>query len=90
MMLSCASSPATSVASLTAALATRNLTQHVVYHSSDVVIVAVPHLDGDKSRIDAVGVGTVTISAVDPTSGITSSTGGGAAAVTVTAFGPTR
>ena len=69
---------------------TRNLTQHVVYRSSDLEIVAVPNADGDKSRIDAVGVGTATISAVDPASGITSGTGGGATTVTVTAFGPTR
>jgi uncharacterized protein YjdB len=63
--------------------ATRNLTQQVVYRSSDEAIVQAPNTDGDKSRIQAVGVGSATISATDPTSGVTSTTSGGDATVTV-------
>lgn len=66
---------------------TRNLTQHVVYSSSDPTIVAAPNPTGDKSRIDAVSVGTATITAVDPASGITSSTSGGDTRISVTAPG---
>ncbi len=64
---------------------TRNLTQHVIYRSSDAAVVTTPNADGDQSRIDTVGVGTATISAVEPASGVTSSAGGGDATVTVTA-----
>lgn len=63
--------------------ATRNVTQHVVYRSSDPEIVAAPNAEGDKSRVEAVSLGTATISAVDPVSGITSTTSGGDATVTV-------
>lgn len=64
---------------------TRNLTQHVVYRSSDPKIVAAPNADGDKSRIETTGLGSATISAVDPASGITSTASGGDATVTVAA-----
>ncbi|MEO6028502.1 MAG: Ig-like domain-containing protein [Candidatus Binatia bacterium] len=56
--------------------ATRNLTQHVTYQSSDAAVAAVPNVDGDKSRVETKGVGTATISAVDPATGITSADGG--------------
>jgi hypothetical protein len=62
--------------------ATRNLTQHVTYQSSNAAVAAVPNADGDKSRIEAKSVGTATISAVDPATGITSA-GGGDASVSV-------
>lgn len=67
--------------------ATRNLTQHVVYRSSDPTVVAAPNAAADKSRVDALGVGTATISAVDPVSGIDTSTSGGDTTITVTAGG---
>ena len=56
--------------------ATRNLTQHVTYQSSDAAVAAAPNADGDKSRIETKSVGTATISAVDPATGITSADGG--------------
>lgn len=72
---------------------TRNLTQHVIYRSSDTAVAAVANPAGDKSRIDAVAPGTASISAVDPATGISSTTGGGDATVTIaasTAEGPAR
>lgn len=65
--------------------ATRNLTQHVTYRSSDPAVAAVPNADGDKSRVEITGVGTATISAVDPVTGVTTSAGGGDATVQVVA-----
>jgi len=56
--------------------ATRNLTQHVTYRSSDAAVAAVPNADGDKSRVETKSLGTATISAVDPATGITSADGG--------------
>lgn len=66
--------------------ATRNLTQHVTYRSSDAAVAAVPNADGDKSRVEVTGVGSATISALDPATGVTSSAGGDA---TVSAIAPT-
>jgi uncharacterized protein YjdB len=65
--------------------ATRNLTQHVVYRSSDPTIAAAPNAAGDKSRVDALGGGPATMPAGDPARGIDTSAGGGDATVTVTA-----
>ena len=62
---------------------TRNLTQHVDYRSSDPGIVAAPNAKGDKSRIETVGIGSATVSAVDPESGVTSTASGGDATVNV-------
>jgi uncharacterized protein YjdB len=62
---------------------TRNLTQHVVYSSSDPGIVAAPNAPGDKSRVETVGIGSATVSAVDPESGVSSSASGGDATVNV-------
>ncbi len=56
--------------------ATRNLTQHVTYRSSDATVAAVPNAEGDKSRVETKSLGTATISAVDPATGITSADGG--------------
>ena len=69
---------------------TRNLTQHVTYRSSDAAVAAVPNDQGDKSRIEAKAVGTATISALEPKTGITSTAGGGDATITVTAAGGGR
>jgi uncharacterized protein YjdB len=65
--------------------ATRNLTQHVVYRSSDPTVAGATNPDGDKSRIDALAAGSATISAEDPATGITSTGSGGDAVVTVIA-----
>lgn len=62
---------------------TRNLTQHLTYRSSDAEVVAAPNAAGDKSRLEIVGTGTATISAVDGASGISSTTGGGDVTVVV-------
>jgi uncharacterized protein YjdB len=59
---------------------TRNLTQHLTYRSSDPDVAVAPNADGDKSRIEIVGPGTATITAVDAASGVSSAT----ATVTVT------
>jgi uncharacterized protein YjdB len=63
---------------------TRNLTQHLDYRSSDPDVAAAPNADGDKSRIEIVGPGTATITAVDQATGVSSATGNGDATVTVT------
>lgn len=63
--------------------ATRNITQHVEYRSSNPGVAVMANAKGDKSRIDLVGTGSATISAVDAATGITSSTTGGDASVTV-------
>lgn len=62
---------------------TRNLTQHLTYRSSNPEVVAAPNAEGDRSRLDVVGAGTATISAVDHASGIVSTTGDGDATVVV-------
>jgi uncharacterized protein YjdB len=62
---------------------TRNLTQRLVYRSSNPEVAAAPNAAGDKSRIEVVGTGSATISARDPASGISSSTAGGDATVIV-------
>ena len=63
--------------------ATRNLTQHVTYRSSNPEVVAAPNAAGDKSRLDVVGTGTATISALDAASGVASTIDGGDVTVTV-------
>jgi hypothetical protein len=49
---------------------TQNLTQSLLYSSSDPAIASAPNIDGDRSRIDAIAPGTVTIAATHPTAGI--------------------
>jgi len=66
---------------------TRNLSQKVIYTSSDPAVVVAPNAEGDRSRVDAVSIGTATISAVDPESGISSSPLGGDARISVSAEG---
>lgn len=52
----------------------RNLTQTVEYASSDPAIARAANTKGDRSRIEAVAPGTVTISVVEPRTGVRSST----------------
>ncbi|MEO6027224.1 MAG: Ig-like domain-containing protein [Candidatus Binatia bacterium] len=63
--------------------AVENGTQLVEYHSSDTSVAVAPNIYSNKSRIDAVGPGTATISAVDPISGVSSADSGGSATLTV-------
>jgi trimeric autotransporter adhesin len=56
--------------------ATKNLTQSVDYDSSDPTVALAANPAGDKSRINAVGPGTATISATEPTSGISTTDSG--------------
>jgi uncharacterized protein YjdB len=64
---------------------TRNHTQHVEYRSSDPAVVVAANAAGDKSRLDPIGAGRATVSAVDPESGITSTASGADVTVTVEA-----
>ncbi len=52
---------------------TQNLTQDLIYSSSDPTVAAAPNDEGDRSRVDALTPGTVTISATHPTAGVSSS-----------------
>src|SRR5512147_3004863 len=45
---------------------TRNLTQKVEYVSSDPAVARAPNAKGERSKVEAVSAGTVTISATDP------------------------
>jgi hypothetical protein len=67
---------------------TRNLTQRVVYASSDPSVAAALNLEGNKSLVEAVGVGTATISATDPQTEVSTSDTGGDATLTVIPGGP--
>lgn len=62
---------------------TRNLTQRVEYTASDPRIARAANAKGDRSRIEALVPGTVTVSARDPKTGITSTASGGDAALVV-------
>jgi uncharacterized protein YjdB len=62
---------------------TRNLTQRVDYTSSDPAVASAANAKGEGSRIEAVGVGTATISATDPKTGISSHASGGDVVVKV-------
>jgi hypothetical protein len=62
---------------------TKNLTQRVDYHTSDATIAAAPNLAGNKSRVDTLTPGQVTISATDPLTGISTTTTGDDATLTV-------
>jgi hypothetical protein len=64
---------------------TENVTQRVVYTSSDPTVAVAANAAGAKSRVDGVAPGVVTISAVDPVSGASSTPGGNA---TLTVLGP--
>jgi len=62
---------------------TKNLTQRVDYASNDPTVADAPNLAGNKGRVNAVGVGTATISASDAATGVTSHASGGDAAFQV-------
>jgi hypothetical protein len=62
---------------------TQNLTQILTYASSNPAVASASNLDGDRSRIDAVVAGTVTISATHPTAGISTTDTGDDVMLTV-------
>jgi hypothetical protein len=63
--------------------ATENATQKLEYRSGDESVAHASNDYGNRSRIEAVGAGTATISAVDPASGISSDDSGGSTTLTV-------
>jgi len=54
----------------------KNLTQKVIYASSNPSVAVCPNTDGNKSQVQAVGVGTATITATDPVTQIATDTAG--------------
>ncbi len=52
----------------------KNLTQKVIYSSTNVNVVFPPNQEGNAGRVDAVGIGTATIYVTEPESGINSQT----------------
>lgn len=64
----------------------KNFTQRVEWRSSDPSVVVAPNLVGDRSRLEAVAPGTVTISAYDAASGVASTDSGEDATLTVEAL----
>lgn len=60
-----------------------NLTQHVEWMSSDQQVAVAPNDWTSRSRVDSVGLGTSTISALDPVEGLTSTATGDDATFTV-------
>jgi hypothetical protein len=62
---------------------TQNLTQDLTYSSSNPAIASAPNTEGDRSRVDAVAAGTVTISASHPTAGLSTTDTGDDATLTV-------
>jgi hypothetical protein len=65
---------------------TKNLTQKVVYSSSDTSVAVCPNADGNKSQVQAVGIGVATITAKEPVTGI-ATTAEGSSTLTVRAPG---
>jgi len=55
---------------------TLNLTQSVVYATSDPAVATATNEGGNRSRVVATGIGTATVSATDPTSGISTTASG--------------
>lgn len=51
---------------------TRNFTQRVQYSSSDPSVAVCPNADGNRGRVETVGVGVTLITATEPISGVTS------------------
>ncbi|MCC6767237.1 MAG: Ig-like domain-containing protein [Deltaproteobacteria bacterium] len=62
---------------------TKNLTQRVDYHTSDAGVAVAANVAGNKSRVDALAPGQVTISATDPVTGVSTTSTGDDAALTV-------
>jgi len=63
----------------------KNVTQRVLYTSSDPSVAEAKNLEGNHGRIDALAVGTTTISASDPSTGVVSTTTGGDATLVIVA-----
>jgi uncharacterized protein YjdB len=63
---------------------TRNVTQRVVYASSDGTVADATNLAGNRSRVEALAQGTTTISATDPITGISTTDAGNDATLRVT------
>ncbi|MGH7894268.1 MAG: Ig-like domain-containing protein [Candidatus Binatia bacterium] len=63
---------------------TKNLTQRVVYASSDPAVAVATNTPGNRSRVEALAAGTTTISATDPISGISTTDSGNDATLRVT------
>ncbi len=61
----------------------RNYTQKVVYHSSNLAAAFPPNTEGNRGRVEAVGIGIATISVTDPATGINSDTAGQSAVMEV-------
>ena len=59
----------------------KNLTQKVDYTSSDPTVAEAPNETGNKGRINGLKPGVVTISATDPTTGISTTDAGGVSGV---------
>jgi len=62
---------------------TQNLTQALIYASSDPAVATTPNIEGDRSRIDVVGEGAATISATHLTAGVSTTDTGDDALLTV-------
>jgi hypothetical protein len=62
---------------------TKNLTQEVVYSSTNPAVANPPNVDGDRSRVDAIAPGIATISATHPTVGVSTTDTGDDAVLTV-------
>ena len=62
---------------------TRNITQQLLYASSDPNVATAVNLDGNRSLVEALSPGTTTVSAVDSVTGVSSADSGGNAVVTV-------
>jgi hypothetical protein len=68
----------------------KNLTQKVVYSSSDTSVAICPNADGNKSQVQAVGIGVAIISAKDPVTEIeTTAEASGTLTVRAPGTGPT-
>jgi hypothetical protein len=61
----------------------KNLTQKVIYSSSDLNVVFPPNEVGNAGRVEAVGVGVATISATEPTTGVNTTATDDSAVMTV-------
>ncbi len=55
---------------------TLNLTQRVVYGTSNEAIASAPNTSGNRSRVNALATGSATVSATDPISGISTTDSG--------------
>src|SRR5262249_18712109 len=67
---------------------TKNITQLVHYDSSDETIATAPNDQGNRGKINCVAAGTVTITATEQTTNVTT-TGDGTASLSCVVGGPT-